>query len=270
MKKQTVVHIIPTYNEKENITAMLRILDKLAKKDKKRLHKVLVVDDNSPDGTGKIVKMLAQKDKKIYLVTGKKKGLGSAMIRGLRYATSQLKADIVVSNEADFAFDPKHIPYMLEKLDMGFDVVIGSRHIGSGKTEGWTVNRKVNHWVANTLFASWIAGVSEIKDHNGAFRAIRVRGVLDKINLENLNATGFGFFNYFLFRLTQVTSKFHEFPIVYKFRTAGESKVSFNPKYFKTYLRDVSEYITLSMSIRVEKIISRLNSKNQTAASCPD
>lgn len=256
-----VVHVIPTYNEKANIGRMIEAIHKVVGKDKKFRHLILVVDDNSPDGTGKIVKIYQKSHRSIHLLSGPKKGLGEAMIRGLKYALSHIHPDVVIINEADFAFDPKHIPYMLKMINKGFDVIIGSRHVGDGHAEGWTLNRKINHWVANKFFATWVSGVSEVYDHNGAFRAIRVKGVLDRIDLNQLDIVGFGFFNYFLFKLTQVTKKFHEFPVTYRFRTTGESKVSFNPKYFRTYLRDVGEYIQLSIRIRQEKLASKLGSK---------
>ncbi len=169
-------------------------------------------------------------------------------------AANNLSPEIVVSTEADFAYDPKYIPQAVDKVKEGFDVVVGSRHVGIGKTEGWTLSRKLNHWVANKFFATWVAGVSEVYDHNGAFRAIKVEGVLDHLNFSEINTSGFGFFSHFLFKLTKITDKFYELPIVYKFRIRGESKVSFNPKYFMTYLHDVFEYILLSFKIRLEKI----------------
>ncbi len=251
-----VICIIPTYNEKENIIRMLDVMLRIISRQKKDEYIVLVVDDNSPDGTGSLVRKY--KSKKIILLSGKKKGLGKAMIRGYKYAIKNLGADIVVSNEADFAFNPKFIPSMVKKIKEGYDVVIGSRHVGNGRVEGWTLNRKLNHWVANKFFATWVAGVNNVYDHNGAFRAIRVNGVLDEIGLNRLNVNGFGFFNYSLFKLTQVTDKFYEFPIIYRFREKGESKVSFNPKYFRTYLNDVGEYARLSLRIRFEKLKTKI------------
>ncbi len=248
-----VVHIIPTYNERENIELLLEQLLKTAKTDKKRRHFILVVDDNSPDGTGDLVKKWMKKDKRINLSVGKKQGLGTAMIRGLKYAMQKLVADVVVPNEADFAFDPKYILPALKKIDQGYDVVVGSRHVGKGNTQGWTLNRQLNHWVANTLFATWVAGIGEVHDHNGAFRAVRVKGVLDKLNFKDY-PTGFGFFCYWLYKLTLVTVKFYELPVTYQFRTRGESKVSFNPKYLLGYLHDVGEYIKLAFTIRREKL----------------
>ncbi|MBI3396987.1 glycosyltransferase [Candidatus Woesebacteria bacterium] len=248
-----VVTVIPTYNEKENILKMLQIMSGISRRQRNDEYITLVVDDNSPDGTGQIVEDFIKTHKNIFLLSGKKKGLGKAMIRGIKFAVNELKADVVVSNEADFAFDPKKVPFMITKIKQGWDVIVGSRHVGNGKTAGWTLNRKLNHWIANKFFATWVAGVREVNDHNGAFRAIRVKNVLDIINLENLNVSGFGFFNYFLFKLSLVTDKFYEFPVVYKFRTKGESKVSFNSKYLFTYIKDVLEYIKLSFKIRLEK-----------------
>lgn len=244
-----VVVIIPTYNERENIGRVLDVTSRALNRDKRNKYILLVVDDDSPDGTGKIVK----KFMKAYLLTHKKEGLGKAMVRGYRFALKSLNPDVVVSTEADFAYDPKYIPYSLKKIKEGFDVVVASRHVPTGKAEGWTLSRKINHWIANKFFATWVAGVREVHDHNGAFRAIRVRGVLDKINWRKLKVSGFGFFNYFLFKLLQITNKFYEFPVTYKFRTKGESKVSFNPKYFGTYVGDVFEYIKLSFKIRLER-----------------
>lgn len=248
-----VVVIIPTYNEKESITKMLDVTSEAIKKDKKHQYKILIVDDYSPDGTGNIVRNYPEFSRLVIMLSGKKRGLGCAMIKAYKYSIKNLKADVIVSNEADFAFDPKKIPFMVHKIEEGFDVVVGSRHVGSGSVSGWTWSRKLNHWVANKFFATWVSGVTEVYDHNGAFRAIRVKSVLDKLNLNKFKVSGFGFFNYSLFKLTQVTSKFFEFPVNYKFREKGESKISFNPKYFGTYLKDVLEYIKLSFKIRLEK-----------------
>jgi dolichol-phosphate mannosyltransferase len=251
---QRVVILIPTYNEVENAKPLVADILKNTHKLKNYKFTILFVDDNSPDGTGEVIAQLQQKDKNIELLKGKKKGLGVAMIRGYLYAMKNLKADIVVSNEADFAFDFKHLPFMLKQIKEGSDVVVGSRHVGVGKTEGWTLSRRLNHWVANKFFATWIAGVTQVYDHNGAYRAIRVKGVLDKIDWKNLQVTGFGFFFYSLYKLTTVTDKIVEFPVIYRFRTRGESKVSFNAKYLRSYLHDILEYARIALIIRAEKL----------------
>ena len=258
MKKLTVVNIVPTYNEKDNIQNCLTALQKV-KNSRKYNFLILVVDDNSPDGTGEVVAKLQKKHKNICLLRGKKQGLGIAMIRGFKYAMHKLHADIVIPNEADLAYPAAKIPYMLKKIEEGYDVIVASRHVPGGNTRGWTAKRKVNHWVANSLFATWVAGTSEVRDHNGAFRAIRVKGVLDQINFDKLPTRGFGFFNYYLYKLTTVTDKFYEFPVTYSFRTRGESKVSFNKKYFKIFLKDVFEYAYLCLLIRLERTARKFN-----------
>ncbi len=108
---ETIVTIVPTYNECENIQAFLDSLQKTGRQLKKYRFLILVVDDNSPDGTGKIVLEKAKYDKLIRLLSGPKLGLGTAMRRGIRYAIEKLNADIIVSTEADFAYSADIIPF---------------------------------------------------------------------------------------------------------------------------------------------------------------
>lgn len=248
-----VVNIIPTYNEKENIKKMLETLADVAQKNPQYQFETLVVDDCSPDGTAAIVRQAIKKDPSIKLIEGPKIGLGEALIRGYQYAMKEMNADVVIPNDCDFSFDPYKISALLKKIEEGFDVVVGSRHVGGGGTAGWSLFRKLNHWVANELFAWYVAGIKEVHDHNGNFKAIRVKGVLDQVPLEKLKVKGFGFQCYILYELSKVTKRFAEVPVIFKFRTAGETKVSFNSKYFKYYLRDTLEYIRLSLLIRLDR-----------------
>jgi dolichol-phosphate mannosyltransferase len=249
-EKLKIVHVIPTYNEKDTILLVLKGLDRIAAKYPKITWITLIVDDHSPDHTGQLVKNFKPRRMKISLLSGQKQGLGVAMRRGLDYAVRNLSPDIIITNEADLAYDFNLIPRAVSKIQQGWDVVLSSRHGSRGRVEGWTLNRQLNHFIANQFFAGWIAGVNHIEDHNGAFRAIRVRGILDRINWDKFPARGFAFFNYWTYILTTLTPKIYQLPIVYRFRTQGESKVSFNPKYFKTYARDVLEYIFLCLKIR--------------------
>jgi len=249
-----IVVIIPTFNEAENIERLLNNLLSHIEKQKNHSFKILVVDDNSPDGTGEIVEGMMKKYSVIKKLGGEKKGLGKAMIKGYLYAINELRAEIVISNEADFAFDFKHMREMIKKIEQDdYDVVVASRHIGIGKTEGWTLTRRLNHWIANTLLGRWIAGVREVYDKNGAFRAIRVEEIMDQINWRKQNVRGFAFFFYTIALYAELTDKFYEIPAIYKFRRRGESKVSFNPKYIKTYVRDVIEYVKLAFRVRLKK-----------------
>lgn len=249
-----VVILIPTYKERENISKLLNQLLAQTARLKGYDFKILIVDDNSPDGTAEIVQTFRKKHKNIYLLSHKKVGLGKAMIRGYKYALKNLKPDVIVTNEADFGFSFSLLPKMLDRINQGFDAVIASRHVGDGRSDGWSFNRKLNHFIANTVFAKYIAGVSQVYDKNGAFRAIRVKGVLDKINFNKFPTTGFSFFFYLIYRLSKITDKFYEIPAVFTFRTRGESKVSFNIKYIKTYLKDILEYISLAFKIRLERL----------------
>lgn len=250
-RKQKIVYVIPTYNEIENISEMLVLVNKVLLSLKKYTYNILVVDDNSPDGTAKVVKEFRLKNKSIVLLTGVKNGLGAAMIKGFKYATNNLKADIVIANEADFSFSPKRVPYMISKIEKGYDVVVASRRFKD--VYSWPLSRRIIHMIANSFFAGVIAGVSEVEDHNSAFKAIRVKGVLDSIDFSTF-PKGFGFFNYLVFKLSQKTSKIVEFGTTFTHRTRGQSKVG-NPKYLKSFIRDVIEYVTNCFQIRIERTI---------------
>ncbi len=243
--------MIPTYNERENIEKLLNELLQRTKHLKPHQFEIIIIDDQSPDGTADIVRGFRKKFKNIHLLSHKKEGLGRAMIRGYKYVLKNFKTDVVVTNEADFGFSFKHLPKMLEKIEEGYDVVVTSRHVGGGRSEGWTLSRKINHWVANTLFAQIIGGVKAVYDKNGAMRAIRVKGILDKLNFNKFPTRGFAFFFFQIYRLSQITDKFYEIPSIFRFRQKGESKVSFNPKYLRSYLRDVVEYVRLAFGIRL-------------------
>jgi dolichol-phosphate mannosyltransferase len=225
-------------------------LDRIAGKYPQYSWTTLIIDDNSPDHTGQLVTNFKPHRMKVKLLSGKKEGLGVAMRRGLDYTVRRLSPDIIITNEADLAYDFNLIPVAVSKINQGWDVVISSRHGSEGKIEGWTFNRKLNHFIANQIFAGWVAGVNQIEDHNGAFRAVRVKGILDQIDWNKAPIRGFAFFNYWTYLLTTLTPKIYQLPIIYRFRTRGESKVSFNPKYFGTYVRDVLEYILLCFKIR--------------------
>jgi dolichol-phosphate mannosyltransferase len=250
-----VVNLIATYNEQENIGLMLGTLAKIGRENPRYQFETLVVDANSPDGTAQVVREYMGRDKSIKMLTGPKKGLGFDLLRGYRYAAGEMKADVIIPNDADFSFDPKHIPELLAKVEEGYDVVVASRHVDKGGTEGWSLFRKLNHWVANILFATYIAGIKEVKDHNGNFKAIRVRGVLDRVPLErlleNIKIRGFVIQTYILYELSKHTKKFVEIPVVFKFRSRGEAKIG--KKYLKSYLRDTLEYMKLCILIRLER-----------------
>lgn len=243
-----VVNIIPTYNEKENIGRMLDVLLEIAKKNPKYNFATLVVDDNSPDGTGKVVKDYMKKYENIKLITGPKKGLGHALLRGYKYAMEKMGAEVIIPNDADFQWNPYKIPALLAKIDEGFDVVVASRHIEGGEIEKWSLFRKLNHWFANDFFAGFVAGVKEVKDHTGCFKAIRIKN-LKKVPLEKIKVVGFGFQNYILYELSKTGARFAEVGVEFRERKAGKSKIGFN-RYF---IRDTLEWMKSCLIIRIDR-----------------
>lgn len=244
-----IVHIIPTFNEKENIRRMIEKIIDIGKKYPSWKSQILVIDDHSPDGTAEVVKKLRIKDKNIHILLKRKEGLGKALIFGYDYAIRKLGADVVIPNDADFQWDPSDFPKLVAKIEEGFDVVVASRHISGGGVQGWNWFRKLNHDVSNSLLAWWVAGVREVKDHAGNFKAIRVKDVLDKVPLDRMKNSGFSFQLHILYELSKITDKFIEIPVIFKERKFGKSKIGFN----RYYIRDVLEYIRSSLIIRYDR-----------------
>lgn len=244
-----IVHIIPTYNERENIGKMIEKINQISQNYPDWKNEILVVDDHSPDGTAQVVKDYQKKFNNIHLKLKKKEGLGRALIAGYEFAVKNLKADIVIPNDADFQWNPEDFPKLVDKIKEGFDVVVASRHIPGGKVVGWNWFRKLNHEVSNTLLAWFVAGVHEVKDHAGNFKAIKVKGILDKVALSKMKNAGFSFQLHILYELGKTGAKFVEVPVIFCERKLGKSKIGFNRYYF----RDIIEYVRSSILIRLDR-----------------
>ena len=239
--------MLSTYNEKENIGPMIQTLAEIGEKLSQYEFVTLVVDSHSPDGTGDIVREIARTQKNVFLLETPR-GLGISLIKGYQHAMNELKADIVISNDCDFQWDPQLIPTMLEKMEAGYDVVVPSRHVKGGK-DNFTSFRKLTHFVSNTLLNHYWAGIREIKDLAGNFKAIRVKGILDKVDLDKLNVRGFVIQSTMIYELSKTGAKFIEIPAIFGARRAGETKVGFNTQFIK----DVLETIKNSTRIRLER-----------------
>ncbi len=245
--KTKVVNMLSTYNEKENITPMVETLDRIAKENPQYEFITLVVDSHSPDGTGQIVKDLAKTRNNLFLLETPR-GLGVSLIAGYGHAVKELKADVVIPNDCDFQWDPELIPAMLQKIDEGYDVVVPSRHT-KGAKDAFTGFRKLTHFISNDLLNGYWAGIHEVKDKAGNFKAIRVKDVLEKVDLSKINVRGFVIQSTIIYELSKTKAKFIEIPAVFGARRAGESKVGFSWQFVK----DIIETFKNSTRIRFER-----------------
>ncbi len=214
-----ILIIIPTYNEKDNIENILKeIIDAHPKPD------ILVIDDNSPDGTGQIADDMSNKYNRIKVVhrTGKM-GLGTAYIEGFKKAMSE-NYDYVFEMDADFSHDPKDIPRFIKAIKNN-DLVIGSRYVPKGRIVGWGLIRYAISMGGNIL-ARLILKLP-IKDCTTGFRCYRITA-LKQINLDNISSEGYGFQVELVFLFYINKLKIHEIPITFIDRQIGKSKMSKN------------------------------------------
>ena len=221
-----IVIIMPTYNESENIGEMIDALRKrYFVKNKKLEIFLLVVDDNSPDGTADIVKQKMQQCPQIYLLCGKKKGLGYAYVKGMKFAMKELNADAVIEMDADFQHDPSYVEKIVMEFINGADYVIGSRYIEGGSVPiGWAFYRRAISRYGN-LFAKYVLGLHNVSDLTTGFRLTRVKGVLEKIDLDNLmELHRFAFKVDLMYKTLFLSKKTIEVPIHFLERVKEKSK----------------------------------------------
>ena len=208
---------IPTYNEKENIANLISSILKLKIKN---LH-IVVADDNSPDGTWKIVESISKKKKNVHLLLRKTdKGRGSAGRDGFIYCLKH-GADTVVEMDADMSHDPKYIPDLLAGLKNA-DLVLGSRRLKGSKEVGRDAIRRFITFAAN-LYITLMLGI-KVKDCNSGFRCFK-RKVLEKIKLEKLESKGPSIVQEVLFKAHLKGFRIKEIPITFINRTKGKSKL---------------------------------------------
>lgn len=221
-----VVIINPTYNEKGNIDRLIAILEEeVFPKIKNHEMHILVADDNSPDGTGDIVKDISKKYKNLSLITGEKQGLGAAYLRAMSFAIEELKADIMFEMDADFFHDPYKIPEFLDKIDEGYDMVIGTRYSGGGSIpKNWGLHRKLFSIIGNSLVRIILMRFW-IHDWTGGFRALR-KNVFLKEKEELTRFKGYTFQVAFLHKAIRDGFKVAEVPFDAKDRTLGRSKIA--------------------------------------------
>lgn len=228
---KTAVIIIPTYNERGNIPALLTALQKVFSTIDSWQMKVLIVDDTSPDKTYQLVEELQPKYSFLHLLVNKKKsGLGGAYLKGMKEAFTTLKADVVFEFDADLSHDPTKIPDFLSKIDQGADMVLGSRYrAGGGIPQDWGVHRKFLSVVGN-LVIMVVFGDFSIRDWTSGFRAI-TKSVYKAVHTELTSErfSGYTFQIGFLHKTVSKGFKVVEVPFQFVDRTYGESKLG--PEY---------------------------------------
>ena len=219
-KMTKTIVAVDTYNGKENIE---RLLDAIfSAVEGIPAVDVLVVDDNSPDGTGRLVDSYAQRNPRVkpYHRSGKL-GLGSAVLEALRYAASH-QYDYIVFLDADFSHPPEQIPALIRGME-DHDIMIGSRYIPGGGIEGWDFKRKFMSAGIN-LFSRIFLGI-KAHDCSGNFRCLRVAKV-SQIPHESIRSRGYSFQEEFLFRCQRIGCKIGETPIVFVNRKLGKSNLN--------------------------------------------
>jgi len=214
MKK---IVVIPTYNEAENIVALIEELHQ----NVDDLH-VLVVDDSSPDGTANLVKKLMQTDDRAHIIERPvKNGLGTAYCAGFAWALEN-GFDVIMEMDADFSHNPDIIPVMLKEIE-NYDLVIGSRYISGVNVVNWPLSRLILSYSAN-LYTKIITGMP-VKDATGGFKCFRAE-ILREIDLTKVKSNGYGFQIEMNYRLWKKGARIKEIPIIFIDRRSGVSKMN--------------------------------------------
>jgi dolichol-phosphate mannosyltransferase len=221
MNEPKVMVVIPTYNEADNLPTMFGELMALGLTGLQ----VLVVDDNSPDGTGRVAEELtARHPNRLHVLHRPARlGLGTAYIQGFRYAL-QREADLIVQMDADFSHSPTYIPQFLQAID-DYDVVIGSRYIPGGQLdERWGWGRYLLSWWANSIYTRFILGL-EVKDATAGFKCWR-SSTLEGIGLDRVRSNGYVFQVEMAYLTEKLGFRFLELPIYFEDRRIGRSKMT--------------------------------------------
>jgi dolichol-phosphate mannosyltransferase len=238
---QRALIIFPTYNERDNIE---KIVHAVLPMDP-RIN-VLIVDDNSPDGTGEIADRLASQESKVHVLhREKKEGLGRAYLAGFKWAIEQ-QFDFIFEMDADFSHGPEYIKDFLREI-VNYDVVIGSRYITGVNVINWPMSRLLLSYFANK-YTRFVTGIP-LQDATGGYKCFR-RTVLETINLDEVHSTGYSFQIEMSMRAWKKGFRLKEIPIIFYERLAGTSKMS---------KRIVREAIWMVWLLRMKSIFGKFN-----------
>ena len=206
-----------TYNERDNLAPLLAEVHKVVPSAE-----LLVIDDNSPDGTGRLADELADGNPRLHVLHRPGKlGLGTAILTGMRYAIEH-DYDLFLNMDADFSHHPRYLPAILEGMER-HDVMIGSRYVRGGGSENWPLSRRMMSRSINTLVSLLMR--IPARDCSGAYRCYRV-SKLREAGLDRVRSRGYSFQQEVLYRCRQAGCRIGETPIVFENRRAGKSKVN--------------------------------------------
>lgn len=242
----TVV-ILPTFNERDNITTILDGIFHTWRKISGHKLTVVIVDDMSPDGTSDVVLNYSKKHPNVILLTKKKEGLGSALLYGISYALDVVKAEIIVQMDADLSHDPSYLPFFMTAMDKGADFAVGSRYIKGGSIpDNWAPHRKLFSIIGNAIVRFGL-GYPMVHDWTGGYRAYRETFARTS-RQELFKFQGYVFQIAYLHKSLKRGARITEVPIHFTDRKFGHSKIAPSQ-----YIRDVLGYV---MSERIKEIIA--------------
>jgi len=239
--RERILVVIPTYNEAENISRIIpAVLNSFDKAD------ILIVDDDSPDGTPEIVQKEFAKNPRVNIIVrkGKKKGLGRAYVDGFKWAIEK-GYGYVLEMDADFSHDPAEIPNFYKYLQE-YDVVVGSRYINGIRVLNWDLKRLIISQLG-TLYARIVTGL-KLTDMTGGFNGYRIE-VLKAIDLDKIDSNGYAFQIELKFRAYVKGFKIKEIPIVFRERELGYSKMN---------RKIVFEAMIECIKLRIDKILGKI------------
>ena len=240
-RAQRALIIFPTYNERDNIEKIVHAVLPLDP----RIH-VLIVDDNSPDGTGEIADRLARQEEKVFVLhRERKEGLGRAYIAGFKWALEH-DFDFIFEMDADFSHGPEYIKDFLREIQE-YDLVIGSRYISGVNVINWPMTRLLLSYFAN-VYTRIVTGLP-LRDATGGFKCFR-REVLEAIDLDDVHSNGYSFQIEMSMRAWKLGFRLKEIPIIFVDRIAGTSKMS---------KKIVREAIWMVWWLRLKAMFGRLN-----------
>lgn len=223
-----VVIVIPVYNEGENLKKLIPVLADELKQIQHDCH-VLVVDGNSPDGTNKLIQEFHTKYPFVHLLLEKKKaGIGAAYIYGFKYAMENMSADVLMEMDGDLQHDPKDIKRFIKEIENGYDYVIGSRYVKGGSIpKEWALYRKLLSW-GGGITLNVMLGVFNVRDFTTGYKASRVKGFVDKMDLDSILSKSFAYKVELLYRMHKLGARIKEIPIEFGLRDKGVSKIETN------------------------------------------